>query len=346
MKIALLAPFEEGVPPEKYGGTELIVYSLAQLLPQKGHKVYLLASGDSRTKAELLPIFPAGLRKEKLALDLKSREAFKYIGISKIIKALLKIKVDIIHNHIGWRFLPFAFLFDAPTLTTLHGPLDSEYQRLVYGQFKQFPYVSVSKSQQKPFPGLNYAATIYNGINVKDFEFNDKPKNYFAFLGRMSPEKGPAEAIKAAKKAKAKLKMAAKIDVVDKEFFEKAVKPFINQTQIEFRGEIGPKEKNEFLKNALALLAPLQWKEPFGLFMVEAMACGTPVIVFDQGSAKEIVEDGKTGFVVKNLDEMVRAIKKITNIKRDACRKRVEELFTDCRMVSQYEKIYKEIIKK
>ncbi|PIU46586.1 glycosyl transferase [bacterium (Candidatus Gribaldobacteria) CG07_land_8_20_14_0_80_33_18] len=344
MKIALIAPLEESIPPKKYGGTELIVSLLAEGLIKKGHKVYLFASGDSKTKANLIPIFKRALRKEKFCQDLKIREALKFIGVGKIVNKLKRIKVDIIHNHLGWRFLPFAEQFKSPTITTLHGPLDSHYSKFIYSKFKDYHFVSISNSQRKPLK-LNYLATVYNGIDISQFDFNSFPKgNYLAFLGRMSPEKGPLEAIKIAKKTKLKLKMAAKIDVVDKEYFEKSIKPLIDKKQIEFIGEIGPKEKNNFLKNATALLCPLQWEEPFGLFMAEAMACGTPVIVLNRGSAKEVVKDKKTGFVVDSLDDMAKAIKNINQIKRENCRKWVEEKFTAEKMVNEYEKVYYKIL--
>lgn len=347
MRIAILAPFEEQVPPQKYGGTELIVYYLCQILPQRGHKVYLFASGDSGTRSQLIPIFPRAIRKEKIAQEMKFREALKYLGVGKLVEELRKIKVDIIHNHLGWRFLPFASFFKCPVLTTLHDPPDISYQKFVYRKFKNYPFVSISKSQRKLLPSLNYAANVYNGIDLKKLIFKEKPEDgYLSFLGRMSPEKGPFEAIQIAKKSGRKLKMAAKIDLVDKKYFEAKIKPLIDGKQIEFMGEIGPKEKNDFLRDSSALLAPLQWEEPFGLFMVEAMACGTPVIAFKRGSAQEIVEHGKTGFVVEDVKEAVEAVKKIGQIERLACRERVEKNFTAEKMVDNYEKVYSRIIKK
>lgn len=368
MKIAILAPFEESVPPQKYGGTELIIYYLCQLLC-KNHSVFLFAAGDSKTKARLIPIFPRSIRKEKISQDMKIRESLKYMGMAKVVKELKKIKVDIIHNHIGWRFLPFAALFKSPVVTTLHGPLNVSYHQFVYGQFKKFPFVSISNSQRKPFPNLNYVATVYNGIDIKEFNFSDKPKgDYFAFLARMSPEKGPVLAMKVAKKAGVKLKMAAKIDIVDKEYFNKKVKPLIDGKHIKFLGEIGTKEKNNFLENARGLLLPLQWEEPFGLMMIESMATGTPVIAFARGSVPEIIKDGKTGFIVNpsakdirgnwlvkktGIEGMIEAVNKIYNIPkhdyldmRKNCRQFVEEKFTTERMVSEYEKIYYEIIRR
>ena len=347
MRIAILAPFEEQVPPKKYGGTELIIYYLSQFLPEKGHKVYLFASGDSRTNANLIPVFPRAIRKEKIAQDMKFREAIKYIGVNKTVGALRKIKVDIIHNHLGWRFLPFTSFFNCPVLTTLHGPLDPPYKKFVYGRFKNYPFVSISNSQRKPLPSLNYVATVYNGIDLNQLNFNEKPKgNHLSFLGRISPEKGPIEAIQIAKKSGMKLKVAGKIDAVDKEYFETEIRPLIDGKQIEFIGEIGPKEKSDFLGNSIALLVPLQWREPFGLFMIEAMACGTPVIAFDRGSAREVIENKKTGFVVKNVKEATEVVKKISQIKRLDCRERVEKNFIAEKMVDNYEKVYYKLVKK
>lgn len=345
MNIALLAPLEESVPPAKYGGTELIVSYLANALSKKGHKVFLFATGDSKTAAELIPIFPRAIRKELYASDLKIREALKYIGISKIVNNLQKLKIDIIHNHIGWRFLPFASFLPAPTLTTLHGPLNINYQKFIYSKFKKYPFVSVSNSQRKPLASLNYRATVYNGIDIKIFDFNDSPKDYFAFLGRMSPEKGPVQAIQIAKAAGVKLKMAAKVDAADKIFFEKEVKPLIDNKQIEFLGEIAHSQTNNFLGNAKGLIAPIQWQEPFGLFFVEAMACGAPVIALNRGSVPEVIKDKKTGFVLNDIREAIKAIRNINKIKRKDCREWVEKNFTSEKMVENYEKVYKKILK-
>jgi len=347
MKIALLAPFEESVPPYKYGGTELIVSHLAESFVAYGHQVYLLATGDSKTQANLVPIFPRAIRQEQFADNLEIRNSLKYIGISRVVEQLFKIKPDIIHNHIGWRFLPFARFFSAPVVTTLHGPLDIFYQQFFYGQFAEMPYVSISNAQREPFLKLNYAATVYNGINLKDFTFNQNSDNYLAFLGRTSPEKGLKEAIQIAKKAGIKLKIAAKIDAVDLNYFNKEIKPLIDNKQIEYIGEIGAEERDNFLGKATALLAPIQWREPFGLFFVEAMACGTPVIATKMGSVPEVVKNGETGFVVENqVDNFVEAIKKIKLIDRKNCRQHVEKNFTVEKMAKNYLKVYKRVLKK
>lgn len=346
MKIALLAPFEERIPPIKYGGTELIVYYLANLLPKRGHEVFLFASGDSKTDSKLIPVFPRPIRMEPYAKDLKIRDAVKYIGVSKIVKYLKNYDVDVIHNHIGWRFLPFASFFSAPTVTTLHGPLYIDYQKFIHSWFRDQQFISISNSQRTPLPNLNYIETVYNGIDINNFKFNNKPEDYFAFLGRMSPEKGPAQAIQIAKAAGVKLKMAAKIDVVDAIFFEKEVKPLIDNKQIEYIGEINSQEKSDFLRNARGLIAPIQWAEPFGLFFIEAMACGTPVITMNRGSASEVIKNSETGFVLNDIEEATNAVKNINKIKREGCRKWVEKNFTAEIMVENYEKIYRKIIKK
>ena len=347
LKIALLAPFEESVPPKKYGGTEVIVAHLANELTKRGHKVYLFATQDSKTKANLIPIFKRAIRKEKFSQNLQIREAMKYIGVSKILKHLKDLDIDLIHNHLGWRFLPFADLIKKPVLTTLHGPLNISYQQFVYKKFKNFPFVSISNSQRKFLPSLNFVATVYNGIDLKIHNFNPsiKKENYLAFLGRMSPEKGPLEAIQIAKLAKRPLKMAAKIDVVDKSYFETKIKPLIDGKEIQYLGEISQKEKVKFLQKAIALLAPLQWEEPFGLYMAEAMACGTPVIAFNRGSAKELIKDEKTGFIVKNVKEAALALKKINQIQPKDCRQWVEKNFSKEKMVENYEKVYLKILK-
>jgi len=347
MRIALVAPFEEPVPPEKYGGTELVVSNIAECLVGMGHEVWLLASGDSVTKAELVPIFPRAIRKEEFAVDMNTRNALKFIGIARVVDELKKLDVQVVHNHIGWRLIPFAGQIAAPMVTTLHGPLDVPYQQFVYGRFPDHPYVSISDSQREPFNKLNFAGTVYNGIDLSLFDFNGIPGDHLAFLGRMSPEKGPKQAIEIAKKAGVKLVMAAKVDAVDRKYFDEEIAPLIDGKDVVFLGEVGPEGKNELLNNAMALLAPIQWREPFGLFMTEAMACGTPVIVTDMGSAPELVKDGETGFVVKNdIDDFVEAVRKVGGINREACRKRVEDMFSKEKMTEGYLDIYEKVINK
>lgn len=343
-RIALIAPFDEEVPPKKYGGTELVVSNIAECLSGLGYEIFLLASGDSRTSGHLVKIFEKAMRQDLRTGDSAMRNVMKIIGTAKVVDALRRIEVDVIHNHLGWRFLPFAESFGAPTVTTLHGPLDPAYQKFAYGKFPKQNYVSISDSQREPLPGLNYVKTVYNGIDLSLFEFSPKTGDYLVFLGRMSPEKGPVQAIKIARKFGMKLVMAAKVDEADRDFFEREVAPEIDGKRTEYIGEIGHREKSEFLKNAYALLAPIQWREPFGLFMAEASACGTPVVVTNAGSAPEIIEDGKTGFLSENSEEsFVDALEKIPSIKRENCRKRAEEKFSKEKMALEYLGIYEKI---
>jgi len=344
MKIALLAPFEEPIPPEKYGGTELVVANLAEGLVAAGHEVYAVATGDSKTSARLLSTFPRAIRKESIAADMNTRSALKFMGVARTLELIAPLELDIIHNHIGWRFIPFAKQLKAPVITTLHGPLDINYQKPIYLGYPGHPYVSISDAQRRPLPDLQYAATVYNGIDITKFQFNDRPGSYLAFLGRMSPEKGPKIAIEVARQAGMKLKMAAKIDAVDRAYFTQEIQPLIDGKQIEYIGEIGPEEKSDFLRQAAALLAPIQWEEPFGLFLVEALACGTPVIALRRGSVPELIRDGETGFVVTTPTEMVERVSLLSTIDRQRCRQDAEERFTIEAMTQGYAAAYQQVV--
>ncbi len=344
MKIAVIAPFEERVPPEKYGGTELVIYNIIENLVSMGHKVTLFASGDSQTSSELKPVFPNALRSMSEMSNARYRDSYKFIGVGRIVKYLHENRFDIIHNHLGWRLLPFEKIINSPIVTTLHGPLDVDYMRAVYGEFKKSKYVSISENQRKPMPELNYVGTVYNGIQIGKFKFNETPGNYFVFLGRMSPEKGPVQAIEIAKRARVELIMAAKVDIVDKEYFKSEIEPLIDNKQIKYIGEVNHAEKVNLLGGAKALVAPIQWEEPFGLFFVEAMACGTPVITTRRGSVPEIIVDGKTGFVCDSLDEAVRRINDIDEIDRKDCCQHVKENFSAEKMTKDYVEIYEKVI--
>lgn len=349
LKIAQFAPPWIEVPPRKYGGAELIVSYLTEELIKRGHDVTLFASGDSKTQAKLVSAFPKALYWKGVPWT------DSYYPLFHTLTTFEKAEnFDIIHNHYGYFGLCFSSLVKTPTVTTYHGDFVSAEKNLgkykILKKLRRFPFVSISNSQRKLASlKLNFAATIYNGIDVKQFQFNAKPNKYLTWLGRITPKKGLLEAIKVAKKLNLPLKIAAKIDkncLSDVEFYEKEIKPLIDGKKIIFLGEIkGYKEKSNFLKNSLALLNPITWNEPFGLVMIEAMACGTPVIVFNRGSAKEVVENGKTGFVVKNINEMVKAVKKVDKISRRACRQRVEKYFTYQKMVSDYEKVYYKILR-
>ena len=346
--LAQIAPSEERVPPPKYGGTELVVSNLTEELIRRGHHVTLLASGDSITKARLVSTFKKAFRTDvDIGANLLKRNAVKLMEVARVVNFLQQHKFDIIHNHINWRFLPFISLLNStPMVTTLHGSLDSDYQQFVYNAVPNKNYVSISNNQRQPMPQLNFICNIYHGIQINKFAFNSKKGNYVAFLGRMSPEKGPLQAIRAAKKAKIPLIMAAKVDLADKEYFRKKIKPLIDGKSVKFIGEVNHRGKVKLLRNAAALLCLIQWEEPFGLVMIEALACGTPVIANNRGSVPELIQKGKTGFIVKNINEAVKAIHSIDRIDRYDCRRSAEEKFSVEKMAEEYEKIYYKLLEK
>jgi len=344
LRVALLAPFEEPVPPKKYGGTELIVYNLAEELTKLGHEVTLLASGDSKSSAKLKACAPKAIRVLPEAISWPIRQGLNYAGLSKALMLINKNHFDILHNHFGWQMLLFKDLISCPMVTTLHGTLEEPTENYMHNRFRNEAFISISNTQRKHGPKLNYVATVYNGIQVERFKFNDKPKDYFAFLGRIHPHKGPEHAIRIAKKAGIKLIMAAKIDPVDAEYYEKNVKPLIDGKQIQFIGEIDHAGKVELLKNAKALLSPIQWDEPFGLTNIESLACGTPVITIGRGSLSEIIIDGEQGYLCKSLTEIAKAIPKVDKISRLKCRQYVEKTFSAKQMAERYVDAYKKVL--
>jgi glycosyltransferase involved in cell wall biosynthesis len=344
LKIVLLAPFEEPVPPKKYGGTELIVYNLAEELVGLGHDVTLIASGDSTTTAKLVPAVDEAIRTLTKARNPQTRMALKYQGLANALNIVVNGKFDILHNHYGWQLLMFKQLLNCPIITTLHGTLADPTEQEMYSLHREMPYISISESQRLHGPQLNYVDTVYNGIQVERFEFNDQPKDYLAFLGRISPQKGPEYAIELAKKTNQRLIIAAKIDPVDESYFRQIVEPLIDGEQISFIGEVDHTAKVDLLKYAKALISPLQWDEPFGIVNVEALACGTPVITINRGSMPEILIDGKTGFLCSNIDEMISRVADIDTINRQACRDHVEQYFTAHGMAEHYLKTYESLL--
>lgn len=352
MKIAMISAINYPVPPPKYGGIERVVHYLTEELVKRGHEVTLFAPIGSKTSAKLVADYNKYDDSPGGSLDEQNVIHAGYF-FSKIFKKAKEF--DIIHNHSGPLPLLFAELSATPILTTIHIPLyQSKRSRFIFSKNRPNCYfISVSNSQRKPLPDLNYLATIYNGVKVKEYKFNKNSiRNHFVFLGRISPEKGPVQAIQAAKMANVKLKIAAKIDAADIKFFEKEVKPLIDGKQIEYIGEITQEEKNGFFKNALGMIAPIQWEDPCPVAFIESMACGVPVIAFDRGSAGELINDGKTGFVVKpfdkkgklNLKGLIEVVKNINQIDRRECRKWVEENFTVEKMVDNYEKVFYKIL--
>ncbi len=355
MKVALVAPVEESVPPKKYGGTELVVAHIADGLVERGHDVTLFASGDSTTKATLVPLTPQSIRvltqgkgQEKL------REAWKVVALARLQEALAGNHFDIIHQHMGWRLTPFESRLGAPVVATLHGILSPEYLQFVFGEYAKNKYISITDAQRRGLPSLQYVATVYNGIDIGQFTYVAAPGDYLAFLGRMSPEKGPKEAILTAKELGLPLKMAAKVDAVDRQYFETEIEPLIDGEHIQFVGEVGPEERNLLLGNARALLAPIQWEEPFGLYFVEAMATGTPVLSVGRGSVPEVVAQGVTGLYslpASGLPGYVDTVRQFLQLSseqhaamRTASRKRVESLFTVDHMVEGYLQAYGAVI--
>lgn len=282
------------------------------------------------------------LRAETEPKFAKFREYFKYIYTGRVLEILEDNDFDIIHNHLGWRLLPFSRRFHSKLLTTIHKSVYDPDQKVGYEPYTHYAYTSISKNQELGMPELNFVGTAYNGIEVDRFTVGDGKGEYLAFLGRMSPEKGPLEAIEIAKAAGKKLRMAAKVDITDQAYFDANIKPLIDGEQIQFIGEVNHEQKNEFLGNASALLMPIQWDEPFGLVTVEAFACGTPVIALKRGALPEVIKDGEVGFLCDTVDQMIERVGDLPKINRQACRDYVEERFTARRMAESYVNIYKE----
>jgi glycosyltransferase involved in cell wall biosynthesis len=347
MRIVEIAAIEEKVPPEKYGGTELVVHNVTEGLVQAGHEVYLLASGDSETSANLVPLVEKSLRRMYSPEEIEHwRDYMKVATIPDILKHIKEIKPDIVHNHLNWRLLLFADLIECPVISTMHGPLASLRERETYGKHKNSNYVSISDNQRKAMPELNWVKTVYNGIDVGAFDLETEKGDYFAFLGRTSPEKGLEEICRMVResKQKHKLKIAAKVDTVDKAYFETHIRPYIDGDQIEFLDEVDHAGKNELLKNAKALLLWLNWEEPFGLVVPEANACGTPVIVNPRGSMPELVKDGVNGFLVNSLAEMEAKLDEVQAIDPVLCRLHAEQNYSKEKMVRDYEEVMRSLL--
>jgi glycosyltransferase involved in cell wall biosynthesis len=335
MRIAQIAPLYESVPPKLYGGTERVVSNLTEELVRLGHDVTLFASGDSETSARLESCCKQALRLSKGCIDPLAHHT---IMLDKVLEQAEDF--DILHFHIDYLHFPATGNLHLPAVTTLHGRLDLPDLVPLYQRFARQPLVSISQAQREPLGRVNWVGNVYHGLPVNLFHLNPNPQNYLAFLGRISPEKRPDRAIAIAKRAGIPLKIAAKVDNADREYFETTIKPLLNDPGVEFIGEINETQKQEFLGNAMAYLFPIDWPEPFGLTMIEAMACGTPTIAYRHGSVPEVIENGLTGYIVHNEDEAVEAAKRISNFNRARCRAGFERKFTVCRMAKQYLSIY------
>lgn len=339
MKIAQVAPLVESVPPVFYGGTERVVSWLTEELVRMGHDVTLFASGDSITCAKLEPVVPRALRMEGIANSVP----YNVIMLDKV--AARKNEFDLIHFHIDYFHYPLFRGMAHKTLTTLHGRQDLPELPDIHRAFPHMPLVSISNNQRLPMPPVNWMGTVYHGLPGKLLKEGRGEGGYLAFLGRICPEKGALEAIEIARRAGMTLKMAAKVDPADRKYYEGVVGPAIDASpHVEFVGEIDDGQKSEFLGNAKALLFPINWPEPFGLVVIEAMACATPVIAFNQGSVPEIMDDGLTGFVVNNVDEAVDAVRELDTLFRPSIRSRFEERFSVGAMAREYVRIYEDLV--
>src|ERR1700746_1450228 len=340
MKIAQVAPLIESVPPRLYGGTERIVSYLTEELVRLGHDVTLFASADSITSAELAPCCTRALR-----LDATVRDTVPHfmLMIDKVRERAKEF--DVFHFHIDFFHFPLFRSLAARTLTTLHGRQDLADLQPFFHRFGEMPLISISNPQREPLPHANFVATIHHGIPADQHRPSFQQGSYLAFLGRISPEKRPDRAIRIARAAGIPLKIAAKVDKVDEDYFRTEIRPLLDGPGIEFIGEINEREKTKFLGEAAALLFPVDWPEPFGLVMIEAMACGTPVLAFRCGSIPEIIEDGVTGKVVNSEQEAVAALPGILSYDRRTVRRRFEERFTATRMAKDYVSIYRQLLR-
>lgn len=347
MRIAQVAPLWELVPPATYGGTELVVSLLTDELARRGHQVTLFAATGSHTGANLVECCPMGLRamEEQFKMDKTHCTVMSYE--MKMLQDVFQHagEFDVIHNHVGFQALPFASLVETPVVTTLHNALRPQVVYELYMKNKHLPYVSISDYQRKLWPELNYAATIHHGIDLVRFHptFNTDDKNYLAFLGRLSPEKGPHLAIQVAKTLGMRLVMAGKIDRVDRIFYEKEVAHLVDGDQVCYIGELNHRQKVEFLRNAAATLCPVTWPEPFGLVMIESMACGTPVFALRDGSIPEVIDDWQSGYVCDSVGELIEAVRDWKRYDRRTVREVAETRFSKERMADDHERLYQEL---
>ena len=335
MRIAQVAPLFESVPPQAYGGTERVVSYLTEALVERGHDVTLYASGDSHTSARLVPVCERGLRLDPRRPDWT---VWHTLMLDRVFAAAGSY--DVIHLHVDTLHFPLARRCPRPCVTTLHGRLDLPDLQPLFRHFQEQPLVSISDCQRRPLPDAHWLATIHNGLPRQLYRFHERADDYFAFVGRVSPEKRVDRAIDIALGCGTPLRIAAKVDEADRAYFEQAIRPRLDHPLVDFAGEIREREKNDFIGRAKALLFPIDWPEPFGLVMIEAFACGTPVISFSGGSVAEVLEHGVTGFIVDDIQEAVAAARRIAELDRRRCRAEFERRFTADLMAQRYLDVY------
>jgi glycosyltransferase involved in cell wall biosynthesis len=339
MRIAQVAPLYESVPPGFYGGTERIVSYLTEELVRKGHEVTLFASGDSTTRARLIPMRTRATRLDSSCCDSL---AGHIVMLEKV--AAMQHEFDLIHYHVDYLHFSLSRRGTTPHVTTLHGRLDLPELQPVYDEFRDMPLISISNAQRQPLPQANWIGTVYHGLPSDLLTLSPRGKGYFAFLGRISQEKRLDRAIDIATRIGKPLKIAAKVDKADVEYFDEQIKWRLSDPLVEYLGEIGDDKKSEFLGGADALLFPIDWPEPFGLVVIEALACGTPVVAFGCGSIPELIDDGVTGFVVDNVEDAVDAAALVGKLDRHQCRAVFEQRFTDERMAEDYVALYERVV--
>lgn len=339
MNIAQVAPLWESVPPKLYGGTERIVSYVTEELVRMGHDVTLFASGDSKTAARLEAVCPQALR---LNTGIFNRDAPMIMLQERALGAVGDF--DVIHSHLDFLGFPLARRNSVPIVTTLHGRLDLPELEPVFREYSEMLLVSISHAQRQPLSWANWQATIHHGLPRDLYTFHQKSQEYLAFLGRISPEKRVDQAIEVAKRTGLPLRIAAKVDPADQQYYRSEIEPLLDHPLVEFIGEISDAEKDDFIGNALALVCPYDWPEPFGLVLIEALACGTPVLAYRRGAIPEIIDDGITGFVCESLTEMAEAVERLPLIDRSRCRSAFEERFTVDRMARDYVALYERII--
>ncbi len=341
MRIAQVAPLFESVPPRLYGGTERVVSYLTEELVRQGHDVTLFATGDSLTSATLVPACERALWQ-----DPECRETLPHH--MRLMELVFREahRFDVIHFHCDYVHFPLLRYHRTPAVTTLHGMVRRHDLEPLFRSYPEVPLVSISDDQRRPIPWANWQATVYHGLPKGLHTFRQDPEEYLLFIGRISPEKRLDRAIEIARRSGRKLKVAAKIYHEDRAYYRSSIEPMLASSQsfVEFVGEVGGKDKNNLIGNAYALVFPIDWPEPFGLVMIEALACGTPLIAWHNGSVPEIVEQGRTGFIVDNIDDAVRAVRNAGNLSRAACRASFEDRFDAVCMASNYERVYRRLL--